>query len=53
LALTRRRAMIIAPKTLLAHWDKELDVCGLGAQTQEYYGSSVPERCGNMSLCMA
>ena len=39
-----RRALIIAPKTLLPHWAKELRVCGLAGLTKEYFGSSVAER---------
>jgi hypothetical protein len=39
-----RRALIIAPKTLLPHWAKELRVCGLASLTREYFGSSVAER---------
>ncbi|KAG2442553.1 hypothetical protein HXX76_002639 [Chlamydomonas incerta] len=39
-----RRALIIAPKTLLPHWAKELRVCGLASATREYFGSSVSER---------
>lgn len=38
------RALVIAPKTLLAHWEKELRVCGLGAITHSFYGSSEGER---------
>jgi len=34
-----RRALVIAPKTLIAAWSKELNVCGLGAITHEYFGS--------------
>jgi hypothetical protein len=30
---------VVAPKTLLAHWQKELRLCGLGKVTFEYYGS--------------
>lgn len=38
------RALVVAPKTLLAHWDKELRVCGLGSATHSFYGSSEGER---------
>lgn len=31
--------MVIAPKTLLAHWVRELAVCGVGKQTHEFFGS--------------
>lgn len=34
-----RRAIVIAPKTLLAHWARELGVCGVGRMTHEYFGS--------------
>ena len=39
-----RRAMVVAPKTLLGQWVKELTVCGLGHSIFEYYGSSAAER---------
>eukprot|EP00884_Botryococcus_braunii_P020558 jgi/Botrbrau1/7186/Bobra.0300s0016.1 len=39
-----RAALIVAPKTLLAHWVKELAACGLGYATREYYGSSSHDR---------
>ncbi|GIL42937.1 hypothetical protein Vafri_760 [Volvox africanus] len=39
-----RRAIIIAPKTLLPHWIKELEVCGLRSLTHEFFGSSESER---------
>eukprot|EP00878_Enallax_costatus_P028141 GHUV01030357.1.p1 GENE.GHUV01030357.1~~GHUV01030357.1.p1 ORF type:complete len:556 (+),score=126.09 GHUV01030357.1:113-1669(+) len=38
------RALIVAPKTLLAHWEKELGVCGMAARTHSFYGSSEGER---------
>jgi len=38
-----RRVLIIAPKTLLAHWKSELEVCGLEHLTAEF-GGSVNER---------
>jgi SNF2 family DNA or RNA helicase len=34
-----RRVLIIAPKTLLAHWKSELEVCGLADLTDEFSGS--------------
>ncbi|GAB4822407.1 hypothetical protein N2152v2_009453 [Parachlorella kessleri] len=41
-----RRAMVIAPKTLLAHWAKELGVCGVGRITHEFFGTeSERQRC--------
>ncbi|KAI8470944.1 MAG: P-loop containing nucleoside triphosphate hydrolase protein [Monoraphidium minutum] len=39
-----RRALVVAPKTLLAHWEKELGVCGLRSRTFRFYGSSETER---------
>jgi len=38
------RALIVAPKTLLAHWEKELRVCGMGCATHSFYSSSEGER---------
>jgi hypothetical protein len=38
------RAMIVAPKTLLSHWEKELKVCGMGPRSHCFYGSSEGER---------
>lgn len=34
-----RRALVVAPKTLLSHWLKELSVVGLSEKTKEYYGT--------------
>ena len=39
-----RRVLIVAPKTLLLHWAKELAVCGLAARTHSYYTASEAER---------
>ena len=39
-----RRAVVVAPKTLLAQWRKELGVCGLQGQAHEY-GGTANERC--------
>ena len=36
--------MVVAPKTLLAHWARELGVCGVGRQTHEFFGTEA-ERC--------
>lgn len=33
-------AAVVAPKTLLAQWRKELQICGLGGATHEYGGSA-------------
>ncbi|KAF6255378.1 P-loop containing nucleoside triphosphate hydrolase protein [Scenedesmus sp. NREL 46B-D3] len=38
------RAMIVAPKTLLSHWEKELRVCGMGPRSHCFHGSSEGER---------
>ncbi len=43
-----RRALIIAPKTLLPHWIKELGVCGLAPLTREFFGSSEAERASSL-----
>lgn len=43
-----RRALIIAPKTLLPHWIKELGVCGLSPLTREFFGSSEAERASSL-----
>lgn len=40
-----RRAMVLAPKTLLGQWVKELTLCGLGSRVFEYYGTSTADRC--------
>ncbi|XP_030511508.1 protein CHROMATIN REMODELING 24 isoform X2 [Rhodamnia argentea] len=34
-----RRALVVAPKTLLSHWLKELSAVGLSEKTREYYGT--------------
>ncbi|OIW18154.1 hypothetical protein TanjilG_31274 [Lupinus angustifolius] len=39
-----RRAMVVAPKTLLPHWIKELSVVGLSDRIREYYGTSTKAR---------
>ena len=44
-ALVRRRALVVAPKTLLAHWAAELRGCGLERLVAEFYGGSVRDRC--------
>jgi SNF2 family DNA or RNA helicase len=33
------RALILAPTTLIATWEKELKACGLGDLTHQYYGT--------------
>ncbi|XP_056168779.1 protein CHROMATIN REMODELING 24 isoform X1 [Syzygium oleosum] len=33
------RALVVAPKTLLSHWLKELSAVGLSEKTREYYGT--------------
>lgn len=43
-----RRAMIVAPKTLLDTWLKELKHCGLDFLTNEYQGTQ--ERCVSPSF---
>ncbi|KAJ4950878.1 hypothetical protein NE237_027710 [Protea cynaroides] len=39
-----KRALVVAPKTLLSHWIKELSLVGLGDKTREYFGSCVKAR---------
>ncbi|WJX47788.1 Protein CHROMATIN REMODELING 24 [Trifolium repens] len=34
-----RRVLVVAPKTLLPHWIKELSAVGLSEKTREYFGS--------------
>ena len=45
-----RRALIVAPKTLLAHWAKELQLVGLGRKTCEYNGTA-PQRRQALARC--
>lgn len=49
LAWPRRRTLVVAPKTLLAHWAAELCACGLGRLVAEFYGGSARERCASFS----
>ncbi|XP_031473665.1 SNF2 domain-containing protein ENL1 isoform X2 [Nymphaea colorata] len=35
-----KRALIVAPKTLLGHWIKELSVVGLSEKIREYFGNA-------------
>ncbi|KAJ1387805.1 SNF2-related, N-terminal domain [Sesbania bispinosa] len=39
-----RRALVVAPKTLLPHWIKELSVVGLSEKTREYFATSTKVR---------
>ena len=39
-----KRAVIVAPKTLLKHWVKELTKCGLGGLIFEFYGGDSAAR---------
>lgn len=39
-----KRVLVVAPKTLLPHWIKELSVVGLSEKTREYYGTSAKLR---------
>ncbi|XP_015891171.3 protein CHROMATIN REMODELING 24 [Ziziphus jujuba] len=39
-----KRALIVAPKTLLDHWLKELSAVGLSEKTREYFGTSAKLR---------
>lgn len=44
-----QRVLIVAPKTLLLHWEKELTVCGVGRMTYGFYGSSESERASSLA----
>eukprot|EP00854_Cymbomonas_tetramitiformis_P006323 gene6323-7576_t len=39
-----KSALIVAPKTLLVQWGKELALCGLRGKTHQFYGGSVDDR---------
>ncbi|CAH9091888.1 unnamed protein product [Cuscuta europaea] len=39
-----KRVMVVAPKTLMPHWIKELTVVGLSGKIREYYGTSIKAR---------
>eukprot|EP00250_Pteridium_aquilinum_P026585 c33244_g1_i1 orf=42-3104(+) len=39
-----KHALIVAPKTLIAHWLKELSFVGLGRKTKDYSGTSASQR---------
>ncbi|XP_065875193.1 protein CHROMATIN REMODELING 24 isoform X2 [Euphorbia lathyris] len=39
-----KRALIVAPKTLLSHWIKELSTVGLSEKIREYFGTSSKAR---------
>lgn len=39
-----KRVLVVAPKTLLPHWTKELSVVGLSGKTREYFGTKVNAR---------
>ncbi|KAJ4715246.1 Chromatin remodeling 24 [Melia azedarach] len=39
-----KRVLVVAPKTLLSHWIKELSVVGLSAKTREYFGTCAKAR---------
>ncbi|KAM7523482.1 hypothetical protein LguiA_013384 [Lonicera macranthoides] len=39
-----KRVLIVAPKTLLPHWIKELSTVGLSRKTKEYFGTCVKAR---------
>ncbi|MCO5552477.1 hypothetical protein L7F22_005989 [Adiantum nelumboides] len=39
-----KHALIVAPKTLIAHWAKELSFVGLGRKTKDYSGTSASQR---------
>uniref|UniRef100_A0A5B6Z8K9 DNA excision repair protein ERCC-6-like n=1 Tax=Davidia involucrata TaxID=16924 RepID=A0A5B6Z8K9_DAVIN len=39
-----KRALVVAPKTLLPHWIKELSTVGLSEKTREYFGTCAKTR---------
>ncbi|XP_052190509.1 protein CHROMATIN REMODELING 24 isoform X2 [Diospyros lotus] len=39
-----KRALVVAPKTLIPHWIKELSVVGLSEKTREYFGTCIKTR---------
>ncbi|KAL4567255.1 hypothetical protein LXL04_022833 [Taraxacum kok-saghyz] len=39
-----KRVLIVAPKTLLPHWKKELGVVGLSEKTREFFGTCAQAR---------
>ncbi|XP_071714729.1 protein CHROMATIN REMODELING 24-like [Rutidosis leptorrhynchoides] len=39
-----KRVLVVAPKTLLPHWMKELGVVGLSRKTREYFGTCAKAR---------
>lgn len=39
-----KRALVVVPKTLIAHWSKELSFVGLGSKTRDYSGTSASQR---------
>ncbi|XP_020088480.1 protein CHROMATIN REMODELING 24 [Ananas comosus] len=43
-SLLIRRALVVAPKTLLVHWMKELSVVGLGEKIRDYSGTNANAR---------
>ncbi|XP_024537177.1 protein CHROMATIN REMODELING 24 isoform X1 [Selaginella moellendorffii] len=43
-----KRALIVAPKTLIPHWGKELNVVGLGRKVKDYSGTSISVRESNL-----
>eukprot|EP00873_Tetraselmis_striata_P042879 jgi/Tetstr1/463143/TSEL_008077.t1 len=47
-----RRAMVVAPKTLLEHWAKELRTCGLASKTHQYYAGTPRERQSALTSVM-
>ena len=42
---------MVAPKTLLAHWERELAACGLSRRTFSYFGST-GEREDQLRRCV-
>ena len=47
-----KRALIVAPKTLLKHWIKELTKCGMGRYICEFYGGSTSARINELQTAL-
>lgn len=47
-----KRALVVAPKTLLLHWEKEMACCQLGNKVFNFYGSNESERRNSLDNIM-
>ena len=52
LGMKAKRALVVAPKTLLKHWVKELTKCGLGDHIHEFYGGGKGGRVAGLERAM-